>query len=394
MRRPSLLVVVQRYGDVSGGAEAHARELVRHLAPLVEITVATTTAADYWTWANAFQAGETRVDGVRVLRFPVARGRRRDFRFREHTAYKAVHSLEDEQAFIEAQGPVAPELLEYLFRHGRDYDHALFFTYIYYPTAFGLPLVPERAILVPTAHDEPALRLSTYRSLFHTPRAIAFNTDEERDLVHATFRNERISNDVVGVGVDVPADASGERFRRRFGVAGAYVLYVGRIVESKGCAELFDAWSRWKAARPEARVTLVLAGSAEMPIPARDDLTHVGYLSDLDKFDAYAGCAAFVMPSRLESLSIVTLEAWAMGRPVVCSAFSPVVASMCKRAGGGLPYDTHATFGESVELLVEDARLATALGEAGREFVHSTYTWDRVITTYLDLLAEVRIRNA
>ena len=393
MRRPSLLVVVQRYGDVSGGAEAHARELVRRLAPHLDITVATTTAADYWTWANVFQAGETRVDGVRVLRFPVVRRRARDFRRYERAAFATVHALDDERAFIEAQGPVAPDLLDHVFRHGREYDHALFFTYIYYPTVFGLPLVPECAVLVPTAHDEPALRLSTYRALFHAPRAIAFNTVEERELVHTTFHNERISNEIVGVGINVPDDASTDRFRERFGIAGPYVLYVGRIVQSKGCDELFDAWARWKAARPEVRATLVLAGSAEMAIPAREDVKHVGFLDERDKFDAYAGCAAFVMPSRLESLSLVTLEAWAMGRPVVCSAFSPVVASMAKRAGAGLPYDSHETFGESIEMLIEDPKLACALGEAGRDFVRSTYTWPRVVETYLDLFAEVRARN-
>ena len=82
-----------------------------------------------------------------------------------------------------------------------------------------------------------------------------------------------------------------------------------------------------------------------------------------------------------------------MGRPVVCSAFSPVVASMAKRARAGLPYDSHETFGESIELLIEDPDLARDLGEAGREFVRSTYTWDRVVATYLDLFAEVRTRN-
>src|SRR5439155_1571522 len=83
-------------------------------------------------------------------------------------------------------------------------DHVLFFTYIYYPTVRGLPLVPERAVLVPTAHDEPALDLAIYEPVFHAPRAIAFNTEEERALVHARFRNERVPSDILGVGVAVP----------------------------------------------------------------------------------------------------------------------------------------------------------------------------------------------
>src|SRR5207237_8843313 len=68
-----LLVVAQRYGDVAGGAEWHARELVKHLAPHFHIKVATTTATDYWTWKNDLPIGEELVDGVPVRRFPADR---------------------------------------------------------------------------------------------------------------------------------------------------------------------------------------------------------------------------------------------------------------------------------------------------------------------------------
>src|SRR6266511_2591035 len=216
MTNPSLMVVVQRYGDIAGGgAEPHARSVVQRLRPHFNVEVATTTARDYWTWANEFTAGLTAIDGVPVHRFAVERGRSRDFRLRERRAFSQTHTLADERAFVEAQGPVAPDLLEHVDRRGRQVDHVLFFTYIYYPTVFGLPLAPERAVLVPTAHDEPAIRL-----------AIAFNTAEERTMVHRLFGNERVPNEVVGVGVDVPAHSSADRFRQRYAIEGPYVLYV------------------------------------------------------------------------------------------------------------------------------------------------------------------------
>ncbi|TMG52614.1 MAG: hypothetical protein E6H84_13725, partial [Chloroflexi bacterium] len=81
--RPSLLVVVSRYGDVPGGAEAHARSVVRHLAPHFAIEVATTTATDYRTWNSELTAGIDAVDGVAVRRFPVERPRTIDFKLRE-----------------------------------------------------------------------------------------------------------------------------------------------------------------------------------------------------------------------------------------------------------------------------------------------------------------------
>lgn len=394
--RPSVLVVVQRYGDVSGGAEAHARELVTHLRPHADLAVATTTAADYWTWENTYTAGIDSVDGVPVHRFPVEAGRARDFRLREHRAFAKVHPLAAEDAFVRAQGPVAPELLEHLRRYDRDFDAILFFTYIYYPTAYGLPLVPERAVLVPTAHDEPALRLSVYRRLFHSPRAIAFNTVEERRLVHRTFANERIPGDVVGVGVDVPAERDASRFRARFGIEGPYVLYLGRIVESKGCATLFDHFLRWQRTTGASKATLVLAGRGEpeMPVPSDLRIRHVGGLSDQQKFDALAGATALVMPSLLESLSMVTLEAWATGRPVIVDARSPVLSSMAARAGAGLAYRSWMEFAEIAELLIADPGLADRLGRAGERFVRATYTWPVVVEKYRDLFAEVGARNS
>ncbi|HEV2010441.1 MAG TPA: glycosyltransferase family 4 protein [Candidatus Limnocylindria bacterium] len=393
--RPSVLVVVQRYGDVSGGAEAHARGLVTHLRPHADLAVATTTAADYWTWENAYTAGIDSVDGVPVHRFPVESGRARDFRLHEHRAFAKVHRLAAEDAFVRAQGPVAPELLEHLRRHGRDFDAILFFTYIYYPTVYGLPLVPERAVLVPTAHDEPALRLSVYRRLFHSPRAIAFNTVEERRLVHRTFANERVPGDVVGVGVDVPAERDASRFRARFGIEGPYLLYLGRIVESKGCRTLFDHFVRWQRTTGASKATLVLAGRGEpeMPVPSEWGIRHVGGLSDPQKFDALAGATALVMPSLLESLSMVTLEAWATGRPVIVDARSPVLSSMAARAGAGLAYRSWMEFAEIGELLLADTGLGDRLGRAGERFVQATYTWPVVVEKYRDLFAEVRVRN-
>jgi glycosyltransferase involved in cell wall biosynthesis len=392
LSEPSLLVVVQRYGDVPGGAEAHARSVVQRLRPHFAIEVATTNSTDYLTWKGDLTAGIDRVDGVTVRRFPVERPRAWNFKLYERRAFRAGHTLDDERAFVDAQGPYAPELLDFLFRRGRDYDHVLFFTYIYYPTVLGLPLVPERAVLVPTAHEESAIGLSAYKPVFHGARAIAYNTEEERRMVWRRFRNQRVSNEVVGVGIELPADRDGARFRAKYSLDGPYLLYVGRIGVSKGSRELFANYERWRASDPSHDVALVLIGDAEIPIPKIDGVRHIGRVSDQEKWDALAGCAAFVMPSLLESLSLVTLEAWSAGRPVIVDARSPVLAGMTRRARAGMAYRSPAEFAEICELLMADPALGDRLGKSGAEFVASTYRWPRVVETYVDLFAEVRAR--
>ena len=98
------------------------------------------------------------------------------------------------------------------------------------------------------------------------------------------------------------------------------------------------------------------------------------------------------MPSPLESLSLVTLEAWAAGRPVIVDARSPVLAGMTRRAGAGLAYRTPLEFAEICELLVDRPDLAGLLGAEGAAFVARTHTWPRVVETYVDMFAEVRAR--
>ena len=61
-------IVVQRYGvEVNGGAELHARTIAELLHEDVDVTVLTTCALDYRTWADHYPPGETRVGPVRVL---------------------------------------------------------------------------------------------------------------------------------------------------------------------------------------------------------------------------------------------------------------------------------------------------------------------------------------
>ena len=108
MSEQSLLVVVQRYGDVPGGAEAHARSVVQHLRPHFAIEVATTNSTDYLTWKSDLTAGLDRVDGVTVRRFPVERPRAWNFKLYERRAFRSAHTLDDERAWASAPPGTSP----------------------------------------------------------------------------------------------------------------------------------------------------------------------------------------------------------------------------------------------------------------------------------------------
>lgn len=386
--RLRLAFVVQRYGlEVSGGAELLCRQIVERLSPDFKIEVLTSCALSYLTWENEYPAGETMVNGVLVRRFPTTRPREANFGERSAWLFSHPHDLQDELAWLYAQGPTAPELLDYLAQHRFDYDAFIFFTYIYYPTTLGLRLVADRALLVPTAHDEPPIYLNMYKALFQSPRAILYNTFEEKELVEDLFDIGYIPNDVVGLGIEVPDETDSEKFRRQYYIETPYVVYVGRVSPSKNCQTLINDFIRYKTIHP-GPLTLVLVGRVEIPIPERPDIVSLGFVSDEDKFNALAGAELLVLPSKFESLSIVLLESMALGTPVLCEGTSSVLRGHCIRSNAGLYYASYLEFEASLELLLNEPRLRQILGQHGKQYVGHHYTWDCVIQKYHRLLSE------
>lgn len=385
-----LAFVVQRYGlEINGGAERQCREVVERLSPEFEIEVLTTCAQDYTTWENAYPAGQEVINGITVRRFPSIRTRSSDFGALSAWLYTHPHTLQDELNWLYAQGPVVPDLLRYIAERRLDYDVFIFFTYIYYPTALGLRLVADRALLVPTAHDEPSIYLDIYKALFHAPRAILYNTPEEKKLLEGLFDIEYIPNEIVGMGIEIPSHLDPDSFRHKYNITTPYVIYVGRVSPSKNCPTLVEYFTRYKAFRPQSPLTLVLVGRPEFLIPERADILALGFLSEEDKCNAIAGADLFILPSRYESLSIVFLESLAVGTPVLCDGTSAVLRGHCLRSNAALYYLNYPEFEASLDLLLENPVLRQKLGRNGMQYLRQNYTWDQVIRKYRYLINEV-----
>jgi len=365
-----ILIVVQRYGaEVIGGSESHARVVAQRLAKLNEVEIATTTALDYWSWAPHFPPGESMDGAVRVRRFPVAGLRSPTFKDTERRLLFEPHTLAEERRWLSEQGPHVPALLEFLHREGGGYDAILFYTYIYEPTAAGLPLVAERAALISTAHDEEPLRLLPYRALFQLPRAFGFLTPEERDLVHARFANEHIPSEILGIGLDPPPWHDAAPFRDRYAPRGPLVLYLGQVSEGKAVDELVADWIEYHDTGGSG--TLVLAGTQRMPLPDRDDIVSLGHVSEEEKYALLEAADVLVLPSHLESLGIVLLEAWQVGTPCLVSAHNAVTSGQVARARGGLAYERD----DLAEVLLAVLARRDVLGASGRRFVERECTW-------------------
>lgn len=382
-----LVFVVQRYGlEINGGAELHCRWVVEHLKKYFDVEVLTTRAYDYITWKNHYPEGEEVINGIPVKRFSVTRSRIPErFGRIQNRILENEHSLEDELNWLEEEGPLSPALIEHIQNHRDDYDYFFFFSYRYYHSYWGINALPHKSILVPTAEYDPIIHLRIFKELFRKPRAFIYNSVEERNMINTLSRNENIPGDVVGVGTEIPEEYSSEEFRKKFRIKGDYILYIGRIDENKGCVQLFDYFQRFK--REESTdVKLVLVGSSKLNIPAHPDIVYLGFLSEEDKFSSLDGALILMMPSFYESLSMVTLEAWALDKPVLANAQCKVLKGQCQRSNAGLFYESYEEFHEVLRLLLELPRLREGMGKNGKKYFQENYTWDVIERKYLSLL--------
>jgi glycosyltransferase involved in cell wall biosynthesis len=384
-------VVVQRYGaDINGGAEQHARYVAEHLGKHVQVEVLTTCAhRDYITWKNEYPPGMETVNGITVHRFPVSIERDPvEFARWSERVFAQGHALRDELAWLDAEGPTSPALIDHIKAHEADYDFFIFFSFRYPHSFHGCRAVPGKAILVPTAERDGALGLGLYPPVFRGVRALMYNSHEERALVRGVSQNESVPGVVVGIGSEIPERTNGGRFRQKFDIRDRYAIYVGRIDENKGCAELFEFFEHYSAGLVDG-MHLVLVGSAHLPIPAHPRIHHVGFLEDQDKYDAIAASEVLIMPSYLESLSMVSLEAWALGKPVLANAKCDVLQGQCLRSNAGLFYANFQEFAETLRAIDSNPGLQSALGRNGRAFFERHYSWPVIVKKYVDMLQQL-----
>lgn len=175
---------------------------------------------------------------------------------------------------------------------------------------------------------------------------------------------------------------------------GPYILGIGRLVAQKGFDVLLRAFARAKI----AGWNLLIAGEG----PEREALE--GLVRDLglqgraqlvgraDRAKAVAlfrGCEFFVLPSRMEPLGIVNLEAMAAGKPVIASRVGGVPEIVNEGQTGLLfPAEDESALAVMLARLASDAALRKQLGAAGRRAV-ARFTWPAIAGQYAGIYSEV-----
>jgi glycosyltransferase involved in cell wall biosynthesis len=244
--------------------------------------------------------------------------------------------------------------------------------------------VAHKSLLVPTAHDEPPIYLSVFEDLFAKPKGFIFNSPEEKAFLKRKFDIDTSFSDVIGVGVQAEPDFD-DRNSYSENYPENYVIYVGRIDGSKGCPQMFDYWEQYKE-RHKDDLRLSLVGRAQMEIPGRKDIVQLGYLSEQEKHVAIARAQCLIMPSPFESLSIVLLEAWLCGRPVLVNGKCEVLKGQCRRSNGGLWYENYDEFEACLNFFLNEKEAALKMAANGKRFVELNYSRGKIKKRYIALI--------
>lgn len=381
--------IIQRCGkEIVGGAESLCLTVAQQLSQYFEIEILTSCAIDYMSWENHYPSGMEKIGNVNIRRFKT--DFTRDISSFNRFSDKVLvgsHSIEDELLWMKMQGPYCSGLFEFLTENKDNFDLFIFFTYLYATTYYGLPIVANKSVLVPLAHDEPPLKLSIYDELFNNSKAIIYHTEEEKNIVLQRFGVSETKGRLIGYGID-DLTTIHDNFSSAVALNFPYLLYVGRIDRSKGCDELIDFFKKYKKEHM-SKLKLVLVGPKIFEFVEDDDVIYLGVLDEKQKTYVLKNMSIFVMPSKYESFSIATMEAWMSKKPVIVNSQSAVLKSHCEKSNGGLYYENYEEFVECVNLLLSDVHLQEQMGKNGYQYVKENYSWDKIINEYRIFLNNV-----
>lgn len=325
---------------------------------------------------------------MKVLRFQVAAERDAAF-WHAHSrrVFAGLGSANDERRWFQESGPYTPALIEHLRENKSRHDLFIFFSYRYYPTFAGLKEVASRAILVPTAEEDPAIRLAVLREFFTLPLGIIHNSMEEHALIRSVARPPFPAFEVIGSGVEEAGARVDRRVLDRLGVKRPYVLCLGRVDPNKGSAALLSHFARYVELEGES-IQLVMAGPSVIEVPVPRGALVLGQVSDEERSALLQNMHALVAPAPFESLSLALLEAWMHGRPALVNGHCKVLKGQVGRANGGLYFDNAGEFREALGYLLTNPGVADALGRQGQEYARREYAWPVVMERLESFLRE------
>ncbi|MBR4628443.1 MAG: glycosyltransferase family 4 protein [Ruminococcus sp.] len=384
--------------NIPGGAEAELRGLTSHLhAAGVPLEILTTCVKDFASdWSRNFHRPGTYVtsDGITVRRFRADKRNRAAF---DNMNRKLMHgaplSSSEEEVFL-SESVRSRALNDYISQHTGDHSLFVYIPYMFGTTYDGIRICPEKSVLIPCLHDEPYARLRAFRDLFPRTAGMVFNAAPEAELAEELYGLSASGTKTVvtGIGMDTDITADPEDFRRKFGITEPFILYAGRKDGGKNVGTLVRYFREYLL-RHDTPLRLVLIGGGDIDLPpelvSSGRITDLGFVDKQDKFNALAAAELLCQPSLNESFSLVIMESWLCGRPVLVHAECPVTKGFVTECSGGLYFGDYFEFEGCVDYILRERDTAAAMGENGRNYVTGHFDWSAMVNKYTEFFRKL-----
>jgi glycosyltransferase involved in cell wall biosynthesis len=378
-----IAIVTHRFGTTfAGGAEISLRRMAQAWQSRGwSVEVFSTCNQDASQWQNSLPAGTKNEDGFLVHRFPIDA-------YDSHrlaAAYEAINRqdkpLKELQEEYLANSLGSEALLKELQRRREGFSAIVTGPYLFKLTYEVAKQFSSQVLLAPCFHDERLAYLPAFRETYSRVGGMLFHSPMEAHFAAERLAINHPRNTVIGT---VLPDSAFQAETRRSD-SSPYLVYCGRYCPEKGLSELID-WMRTFQERHPNKLRLVCMGQGPTKLPNHPWLSDLGFVSEAEKRQVLANAFALVNLSSNESLSIVVLEAWALGTPAIVSGRCPVLCDQIKSAQAGAIVRSENDFEGVLKDWLQEEGQRKKLGQEGLRFVKTHYA---SLDNYADRLEEI-----
>ncbi|ADL69882.1 glycogen synthase [Thermoanaerobacterium thermosaccharolyticum DSM 571] len=228
-------------------------------------------------------------------------------------------------------------------------------------------------------------------------RIIAVSNDSKKDIMKCyNVPEDKIEVIYNGIDLNQYKKTGVNVARKKYGIDGRYILFVGRISRQKGIIHLIDAV---KYLPQDVKVVLCAStpDTEEIKMEMEEKVKLYPNIIWIDKMvtkeeiiELYSNAEVFVCPSIYEPFGIINLEAMACNTPVVASATGGIKEVVVDGETGflvepGNPED----LAEHIKKLLDDRELAATFGANGRKRVEEMFSWESIAKKTYDMYEDV-----
>ncbi len=379
--------------DISGGAEAELRELVLHLKDTaLEFEILTTCVRSFnsnWN-ENYHKEGVSVENGIVIRRF---RADQRDGAAFDSINWKLMRNIsitrEEEEVFIHEMVN-SSELYSFMHDNEEEYGIFVFIPYMFGTTYYGVKVNPSKAVLIPCFHNESYFHMNIFRELYSRVAGIVYNAKPEMELTERTYDLQGVRQIVMGIGMDTDISGDARRFREKYRMERPFMIYAGRKDAGKNVDLLLRYFSEYhKRQRSDLELVLIGGGKIDIPLDIADKVHDLGFVDRQDKYDAYTAAELLCQPSHNESFSLVIMESWLCGKPVLVHDTCAVTKNFAIESNGGLYFKDYFEFEGTLDYILSNRSVAEVMGGNGRKYVEKNFSWNKIIDRYINFFETI-----